>query len=376
MLQRTHMIIWKEFRQIVRDPRMLAVVIILPIFMILLYGYAINLDVTHVRMGVYDQSRTPQSRALAQAFSDSGYFDIAATPADYHAVEKTLDGGQVRLVLVIPIDFARDLAEGRRTPVQVLVDGSDSATASTAMGYVSGILQQFSTRVTLEAVRRAGVRVTVARPVENRTRYWYNPELRSNYFTIPGLIATILMMLSALLTSVTVVRERERGTIEGLLVSPVRPLELMLGKLIPYVIIAFGDVIMIMLVSYFVFHVPLVGSPTLVLALAGIYVLAALGIGLLISTLAPNQQVAMIGAMMGTQLPGILLSGFMFPISSMPKPVQVLTNFIPATHYIRILRGIFLKGNDLSVLWQPALILLVMGVALVLVSSARFKRTL
>lgn len=377
MLLRTYMIMWKEFRQIIRDPRMLTVVVALPLFMLLLYGYAINLDVRNVRLAVYDQSRSPQSRELVNAFSRSGYFRIIAYPESYRQVSDLLDGGKARMVLVIPLRFADRLAEGQAAPVQVLVDGSDSTTAATALGYVAGILQQYSANITLEAVRKIGITVNGTwKPVENRARYWYNPELRSNNFTIPGLIAVILMMLSALLTSVTVVRERERGTIEGLLVSPVRPIELMLGKLIPYVIIAFGDVLLVMAVSLFIFHVPLVGDPVLVLALAGIFVMAALGIGLFVSTVAPSQQVAMVAAVMATQLPTVLLSGFIFPISSMPKAVQWLTNIIPATHFIRILRGIFLKGNDLTVLWQPALILAVIAVAMVLLSANRFRKTL
>ncbi|HOF87370.1 MAG TPA: ABC transporter permease [Armatimonadota bacterium] len=377
MLLRTWMIMWKEFRQIARDPRMLAVVVALPTFMILLYGYAINLDVRAVRMAVYDQSRSPQSRELVNAFARSGYFRVIAYPGNDREVTALLDGGRARMVLIIPARFARRLADGETAPVQVLMDGADSTTASTALGYAADILQQYSSHVALEAARRAGLTApATGQPVENRARYWYNPELRSNHFTIPGLIAVILMMLAALLTSVTVVRERERGTIEGLLASPVRPLELMLGKLAPYVLIAFGDVLLVMAVSAVVFHVPLVGSPALVLALAGIFVIAALGIGLLISTVAPTQQVAMVAAVMATQLPTVLLSGFIFPISSMPQAVQLLTALIPATHFIRILRGIFLKGNTLAILWQPALVLAVIAVAMVLLSANRFRRTL
>ncbi|OPZ86559.1 MAG: Inner membrane transport permease YbhS [bacterium ADurb.Bin429] len=377
MMLRTWMIMWKEFRQIARDPRMLTVVVALPTFMILLYGYAINLDVRDVRMAVYDQSRSRQSRELVDAFARSGYFHIIAYPEDDREVTALLDGGRARMVLIIPVRFARRLADGDTAPVQILVDGADSTTASTALGYVAGIVQEYSSRVALVTVYRAGLTMRGAwKPVENRTRYWYNPELRSNNFTIPGLIAVILMVLSALLTSVTVVRERERGTIEGLLVSPVRPMELMLGKLAPYVLIAFGDVLLVMAISSAVFHVPLVGSPALVLALAGIFVIAVLGIGLLISTVAPTQQLAMVAAVMATQLPTVLLSGFIFPISSMPKAIQLLSNILPATHFIRILRGIFLKGNDLAILWQPALVLAAIAVAMVLLSANRFRRTL
>jgi ABC-2 type transport system permease protein len=370
MLQRIIMIIWKEFVQISRDPRMLGVVIVLPIFMLLLYGYAINLDVKHVRLAVYDQDGSQASRELVGAFTRSQYFDMAVQAWDERAVTQALDAGKARVALIIPATYSADLARGRRATVQVLVDGSDSTTASTAIGYLAGIVQSQNLQVSLQTLERAG------QPVEHRARFWYNPELRSTNFIIPGLIAVILMMLAALLTSVTVVRERERGTIESLVVSPVMPFELMLGKLIPYVIIAFFDVLLVLTVGVFVFHIPFVGSVLLVLALSTLFVAAALGIGLLVSTVAPNQQVAMLTAVMATQLPTVLLSGFIFPISSMPHAIQLFTNIIPAAHFIRILRGIVLKGNGLAELWAPSLFLLVLGMVMLAASSARFKKTL
>ncbi|HEY3377614.1 MAG TPA: ABC transporter permease, partial [Armatimonadota bacterium] len=299
MWLRTRMMIWKEFRQISRDVRMMIVVVMLPIFMLLLYGYAINLDVKHVRMAVYDLDHSAQSRDLIGAFTHSGYFDIVGYLSDEHDVARTLDAGGAKMVLVIPPTFSADLADGRIAPVQVLVDGSDSTSATTAIGYTGTILQEQSQKIVMAALPIAR---GATLPIDSRLRIWYNPELKSANFIIPGLIAVILTMLAALLTSVTVVRERERGTIEQLIVSPLQPIEIMLGKLIPYVIIAFGDVLLVMLVSKLVFQIPLVGSAALVLVLSGIFVTAALGIGLLISTVAPTQQVAMTGAMMGTQL--------------------------------------------------------------------------
>jgi ABC-2 type transport system permease protein len=207
-------------------------------------------------------------------------------------------------------------------------------------------------------------------------RFWYNPELKSANFMVPGLIAVILMMLSALLTSMTVVRERERGTIESLIVSPVMPHELMLGKLAPYVIIAFADVILVIAAGRVLFRVPLLGSPALVLVCSAIFLTAALGIGLLVSTLARNQQTAMTVAMLATQLPSMLLSGFLFPISAMPKVIQLLTNIIPARHFLVIVRGIFLKGSGLSLVWQPALVLLTLGIVLLALCSLRFRKRL
>jgi len=378
MLLRIKMIIWKEFIQIFRDTRMLTVVILMPIFMLTVFGYAINLDVKHVRLGVYDQNKTQQSRDLIGAFSHSEFFDTILYPQSDAEVNHALDAGKVKVVLIIPATYDADLADGRATPMQILVDASDSSSASTSLGYIAGIIQQQSQKISVEAIQRSGHSSTGSAilPVENRVRFWYNPELRSANATIPGLIATILMMLSALLTSVTVVRERERGTIESLVVSPIKPLELMIGKIFPYVIIAFCDVIMVMLLAVFVFHVPLVGNPLLVLLSSVIFLFAALSIGLVISVVAPSQQVAMLGAMMGTQLPTIILSGFMFPISSMPRVMQVVSDVIPAKHFIRMLRGIFLKGSGFADIWVPGLVLLIFGLLLFTVATRRFKKKL
>lgn len=373
MILRTWMMIWKEFKQISRDPLMLMVVVMLPIVMLLLYGFAINLDVKHVRMAVYDLDHTPQSRDLIGAFSRSGYFDLVEYLQSDREMAQSLDDSRSRMVLVIPATYSDDLARGRKTPVQLLVDGSDSTTANTAISYASLIVQQQSAKIALSAVPATR---GALQPIDHRIRYWYNPELRSANFIVPGLIAVILMTLSALLTSNTVVRERERGTIESLIVSPVKPLEIMLGKLIPYVLIAFADVVLVMIVSSLVFHVPLVGNPALVLLLSGVFLTAALGIGLLISTVSPNQQTAIMTAMLATQLPSVLLSGFMFPISSMPKAIQYITLAIPASHFIRILRAIFLKGSGIDVLWKPSLLLLLMGVVMLALSTLRFRKTL
>jgi ABC-2 type transport system permease protein len=367
---------WKEFLQISRDVRLLIVVLIMPSFMLLLFGYAINLDVKHLRLAIYDQDCSSASRDLAGAFSRGEYFDIVAYVNSYNEATAALDNGRVQTLLVIPATYSEDIAAGRECPLQLIVDGSDSTTANTALGYLNGIIQQKSASISLAAIRRAGVKAGNLLPIEARFRYCFNPELKSTNFLIPGLIAAILMMLSAMLTSVTVVRERERGTIESLVVSPVMPFELMLGKLVPYVMIAFFDVLLVMTASVVVFKVPLKGDPLLVILLSGLFLIAALGIGLLISTVAKTQQLATAMAMMGTQLPSVMLSGFIFPISSMPQKAQWLTYIIPATHFIKILRAIFLKGSGFSLLWQPSLILFVIGLSMLLLCSARFKKEL
>ena len=376
MLLRTWMIIWKEFVQISRDARTLAIVVLLPVMLLVIYGYAINLDVNHLRLAVYDQDNSYQSRDLIGAFSHGEYFDIVASVRSNRAVTEALDDGLAKAALVIPPTYARNLASNRVAEVQLLVDGSDSTTSSTAIGYANAIVQQQSAKITVAALQRRGITPPAAAPIDARFRYWYNPELRSTNFIVPGLVAVILMMLSALLTSMTVVRERERGTIEQLVVSPVMPSELMIGKLLPYVIIAFFDVILVIAAGRLLFGVPLKGSPALVLVLSAVFLTAALGIGLLISVASHNQQTAMTLAFMTTLLPSILLSGFIFPIRAMPVVLQIITNLIPARHFLVILRAIFLKGSGFVLVWKPALVLLIYGLVVLTLSAKRFHKKL
>lgn len=377
MLLRTWAITRKEFIQMLRDARTLAVVIVLPVVMLVLYGYGINMDVKHLRTAVLDQDKSPAARDLMQAFQNSEYFAIVRYLDSSAEIDRVIQREEARLALVIPVGYARDLANGKRAQVQVVIDGSDSTTASIAISYVSAILQGYSSQITLTAAAKAGMAGSdVLQPVDYRPRVWYNPELKSTYFVVPGLIAVILMMLSALLTSMTVVRERERGTIEQLVVSPLMPHELMMGKTIPYVIIAFLDIVLVIAAGRLLFGVPLHGSALLLLVLSALFLIAALGIGLLISTLSDSQQTAMTVAMLTTMLPSVLLSGFMFPIMSMPKAIQMVTYLIPARYFLVIVRGIFLKGVGPEVLWKQALPLLVFGALAIIVSGLKFKKRL
>ncbi len=376
MLLRLFMIVWKEFKQISRDRRMLGVTIVLPVFMVVLYGYAINLDVKHLRIAIIDHDRSAASRKLIDAFSHTEYFNVVCFFDSNGPIENALYTEKVRGVLVIPRNFGRDLARSRRVPVQFIIDGSDSTTANTAVGYVNSLLSGASSLLSLEAVRKAGVVKHEFIPIENRFRNWYNPELRSNNFIIPGLIAVVLMMLSALLTSVTIVREKERGTFENLIVSPLGAGELVVGKLIPYILIAYGDVMLVFLTSRFLFDVPFKGSLGVLILVSGVFLSAALGIGLLISARSPSQQIANMAGMVGTQLPAVLLSGFMFPITSIPEAIQWVPNFVPATHFIKILRALFLKGSSLEILKEPTLILLGFGLVMVTLSAFSFKKKL
>ncbi len=376
MLTRTWLIFWKEFIQISRDPRLIGVVIGLPLLTLMLYGYAFNLDVKYVRLAVYDQDHTRTSRDFINAFFRNQYFDYVAAPDSYQAITQDIDGGKAVVGLVIPVNFARDLAARRTVPVLLIIDGSDSTTATTALSYANTIVQQFSTGITLNALQRIGGVSLRAAPVENRPRFWYNPELKSTFFLVPGLIAIVLSSLSTLLTSGTIARERERSTIELLVASPVMPIELIIGKLLPYVIIALGDVVEVMVVSTLLFHVPLRGSPLLVLFSSVIFLLTVSGVGLYISVISPTQQSAQTIASLTTQLPTVFLSGFVFPISSMPLAMQWLTLLVPATYFIKILRSIFLKGGGLLLIAPYLLVLLIMGLSIVSYSALRFKKKL
>lgn len=377
MWLRTGIVAGKEFIQIARDWRTLVVVIVLPVLMLILYGYAINFDLRRVAIGVQDGDRSPSSRRLVDAFDRGENFEVVATLESPAAATRALDAGAVRAVLVIPRGYAADLAAGRTAIVQVLVDGADSTSATTAIGYASAIVRDHSGAITIGELRRRGVSVRDGfPPLEMRARFWYNPEQKSVNFIVPGLIAVILMMLSTLLTALTVVRERERGTIEQLIVSPLQAHELILGKLIPYAVIAFFDVLLVMGSGRVLFGVRIAGSIPLLLVLSVLYLLAALGIGLLLSVVSPTQQTAMTAGILASQLPTLLLSGFIFPIRAMPQVVQWLTNLIPARHFLVIVRGIFLKGNGLSQLWPQALALVAIAALTLGLASRKFRKKL
>ena len=375
-LRRTCAVLVKEFVHIIRDRRTLAVAVSMPILLLVLYGYALNLDVKDIDTVVLDQDRSSRSRDLVGAFVNSGYFRVVSYLQAPEQMDRAVDSGQAKVGISIPYDFSEQLRRGRAVQVQVVVDASDSLVANTIIGYVGGITSSYSNQVMLRALRRVGGVQAARPPLDPRVRVWYNPELRSSDFIVPGLIATILAMLSALLTSLTVVRERERGTMEQLVVSPVTSAELMIGKLIPYVALALLDVALIVLVGVALFAVPLRGSVLLLGLLSFLFVVASLALGLLISSLSGTQQVAMTTALFATMLPTILLSGFIFPINSMPRFFQIATNIIPARHFLVIVRGIFLKGIGLSVLWPQALALLLFAALFVALAALAFRKRL
>lgn len=364
-----------EWIHLLRDSRSLGVIVVQPLVLLIIYGYAINFDLKNLALAVYDQDHTAASRALLRDLDSSTYFEITHRLESHSQIPLLLDRGAVRLALVIPPGFGRDLANGRPADVQVIVDGADSTTATIAIAYTDGLLGMHTRRLLQTFARRRGARAAIP-GIAPEVRVFYNESLESQNFIVPGLIAIVLAMLSALLTAGTIVRERENGTIEQLLASPLRPPELLLGKLAPYVTISLFNTFLVILAGRLLFGLWPVGSVWLLLGLVLLVLPAMLGIGMFCSIIVSTQQMALVGAFVATVLPSIIVSGFVFPIQNMPKPLQIISNVFPATHLLKILRGIYLKGVGLSVLWPQALILLVFAVVVMRLCVVRFSEHL
>ena len=375
MFGRMAAIMGKEFLHIIRDPRSLVIIFLMPVVMTFLYGYAMNLDIENIPLGVVDHDATPGSRELIEGFLSSGQFVLAKRYRDAGAAEEGMKRRENVLTLVIPAGYARVQGGDISRPVELLVDGSNGNTASIALGYAQGII---AGRVIATAVEILGIGNETRQEarglgIELEPRFWYNPEQKSSYYLVPALIAVILMMASALLTSVTVVREKETGTLEQLLVSPVRSGELVIGKALPYGVLALADGAFILFFGSLAFGVPMRGSLLVLFGFTGLYVMAALTIGLLISTLVDQQRVAMLGALLVTVLPSFMLSGFIFPVRSMPWLLQLISRVVPASYYIPIIRGVLLKGVGAEVFFSNGLFLLGLMVVLFTASVLRFK---
>ncbi|HEY5998882.1 MAG TPA: ABC transporter permease [bacterium] len=365
----------KELLQLRRDPQMLRILFASPLFQLFVFGYAVTTDVRHVATALLDQDRTVQSREIAERFRRSGYFDLERLPAGPDEVDALLDAGRVQAALVIPRGFAADLAADRTARVQVLVDGSDSMTAGMIAGYVGGIAGEYSSRVGAERLERLRARVQRVPAVEERTRVWYNPELKSVRYMVPGVLSMTLFLVTMLMTSMAIVKEREIGTLEQLVVTPITARELILGKTLPYIGIGFALMLLMMALSTFWFRVPVAGSVPLLFALSLVFIFTSLGLGLFISTVSHTQQQAMMMTLF-IMLPSILLSGFIFPIANMPRVIQVVTHVIPLRYFLVIVRGIFLKGNGLAILWPQVAVLLGFGVGILGLSALRFRKRL
>lgn len=376
-LRRTLAVARAEWLHNIRDTRSLAIIIVLPIFLLLLYGYAIDFDLEELEFAVQDWDRSDQSGDLIQRMVASDYFTLEALVDHPEEIERMLAAGRIRLAVVIQPGFGADIAAGRTGRVQLIVDGADSTTASMALGYIEAITSEYQSKLIRRWALRTGVPAElVTPPIEVEIRALYNPELETVRFIVPGLIAVIMTMLAALLTSGCIVRERELGSFESLASSPIAPSEIIVGKLLPYGVIAIIDVLLCVITGWIIFGVVPLGDRSALLLTSGIYLVASLAIGLAVSSVARSHQVATLVAFLATMLPSLLLTGFVFPIRSMPVLLQHISQLIPATHFLVIIRGIYLKGTGLGPYIQETIALTVISLVLVALAALSFHKSL
>ncbi|MEI8122012.1 MAG: ABC transporter permease [bacterium] len=372
-MRRFWAILKKEFRQIRRDPLSLGLLIFVPAMLLTLYGYALSFDVKHIRVAVLDEDRTQESRDLQDSLFQNPYFDLAARLASPGEAGDLLNRARVRAVLMIPRGYARDLARGEPVSLQVLVDAGDANTASTTIGYFDALADRLSRKVRFEALSRAGVPAALPL-VQPEPRLWFNPELTSATFLVPGLIGLLLMLSAVVATSLSIVREKERETMEQIMVSPIKPEELILGKILPYVVICLITMVMVLLLGRLLFGVEIKGSYWLLGLTTFLFLFAALGMGVLISTLTRSQQMAFQVAVLSSLLPAIILSGFIFPIPNMPLPVQALTLLVIPRYFVAAIRGIILKNAGFADIWPHLLGLVVLGLVFNILASLRTRK--
>jgi ABC-2 type transport system permease protein len=375
MITRLMSLIRKEFIQIIRDPRTLAMTFAMPIAMLILLGYAATNDVRNIALVVFDQDQTAASRRLITAYKEADYFKLAYVVSREEDLHTLIDNNSARSGMIIPPGYEKELNAGRSAQVAFVLDGSDPTVASTALSAATLIGQTQSTSIMMERLQKRGMGNSFKQPIDVRTQVWYNPGLVSANFMIPALIGQILQYLATILTATSIVRERERGTIEQLIVTPLRSWELVVGKLTPYVLISFLDTIEILFMGILLFRVPINGSLVLLLALSALFLITTLGIGLFISTVANTQQEAMLTSMF-TILPSIFLSGFFFPLAAMPEWLQALSYLIPLRYFLIVARGIVIKGVGMSALWPEVIALSVFAVAVMGLASVRFRKSL
>lgn len=374
MPSRLASLIRKEFIQIVRDPRTLALTIVFPIVMLFLLGYAATNDVRNIPLAVYDQDKSDASRQLLDAYRAADYFTFAFDVGSSDEITKLIDSGAARAAIIIPPDYSEQI--NGNTPAQIgfIIDGSDPTLANTALSAATLIGQSKGAEVLQQKMVMSG-KSGVNNVIDIRTQVWYNPEMVSAYFMIPGLIGMILQFLTTILTATSIVRERERGTIEQLIVTPLKPWELVVGKMAPYVIIAFMDTIEVLIAGVLLFHVPINGSVSLLLLLCALFLVTTLGIGLFISTVANTQQEAMLTTMF-TIMPSIFLSGFFFPLAAMPAILQWISYVIPLRYFLIIARGIVLKGVGVEAIYPEVIALSIFAMVIMTAAAFRFRKRL
>src|ERR1700680_1102911 len=382
MRERLIEIIRKEFRQAFREPRMRGMLFMPPLIQLFVFGFAVNLDVDHSRIAWVDGDRTYQSPELLAAFQGSGRFDVVAEPSNDSQVQDLLDSSKVDMIVRVLPGFERDIHRGRTTSVQILINGANSNTASIVSAYASSIVNSFASHVMDErnrdrlAARMMPTAVHIAVPqISAKSRVWFNPELKSRNYFVPGIVVNIIMMVTLMLTSMAIVREKEIGTMEQLMVTQIRPIELILGKTLPFALIGIVDTALVVGAALLLFHVPFRGSALVLFASGGLFFMTSLGAGLFIFTISRTTQQAMMTTSMFFQ-PFFLLSGFAFPIRNMPEPIQCLTPLNPVRYFMAFGRGIFLKGSGIDVLWPQMLTLAVFGVVILSLSAMRFRKRL
>lgn len=372
-MRKTLAVASKELRQILRDRRSLLILLFVPAFFLLLFGYALNFDIRHVRLVVQDQDRSTKSRELVSSFVNSGYFSLVGYVDSPSELDRLVDEGRARVILSIPSNFERDLSLRQPVTVGVIIDGDNANTASTVMGYSRTLIGAYSSAQMQAMTPAPGSRAPV--PVIGiEPRIWYNPQLRSTLFLVPGLIAYISMITAVVSTALSVVREKERGTMEQVRMAPLGPLPYIIGKTLPYLVISFISAILIILSAMLLFDLPMRGSWLLLCAAIGLFLVGAQAQGLLISTIAETQQVAFQVALLSSLLPTMILSGFIFPISSMPAVVQWITRIVPARYFLVALRSIVLKGADITAFWQDLMALAIFATVALGLASLRLRR--
>ena len=369
-------IIIKEFLQIKRDKKLFRIVFLAPIIQLLFLGYAANLDLNNIKISVLDHDKSVTSRNLIESFESSGYFTVNSYSQNYDQVNKEINKGEILLAVIIPDDFEKNIGRHETAPLQLIFDGSDGNKTSIALGYVQGVISKFSKEIILNAADKSGRKISFVGSVQPEVRVWYNPELKTRNFMVPSIAGLILLVITTILMAMAIVKEREIGTLEQIIVTPIKPYQLIIGKLIPFVIFAFIDILLVNAVMVFWFGIPIKGSFIFLLFASSLFVLSTLGLGLFISTISKTQQQAMMIAQFGLLLPMIYLSGFAFPIESMPQWIQYITYLIPLRYFITILRDIVLKGSGFMQLLPETIILFLMGVSILFFSSLRFKKRL
>ncbi|WP_347274626.1 ABC transporter permease [Candidatus Kuenenia sp.] len=375
MIERIRQILIKEFIQMFRDRKMMGIIFIMPVLQTLVFGYAVTTDVKNITTAVYDLDNTVASRELTARFVKSGYFKVIEYVSNERRVRELVDRGKVRAVIHMNSGFEENLRAGRSVQLQLIVDGTDSNTAGVILDYSSKIVAQFSKKILIARLTQVKGSYQMPVGVDMQTRAWFNENLESRNFYVPGVIAIIVMLITLMLTSMAVVREKEIGTIEQIMVTPIRQIEFILGKTVPFALIGFADVILVTVIGVFWFEVPIRGNLFLLFFATALYIMTTLGIGLFISTVSQTQQQAMMSTFF-FYFPAVLLSGFMFPIANMPRAIQWLTYLNPLRYFLEIVRGIFLKGIGTEILWPQMLALMVMGILTLWFASRRFQKTM